>query len=91
MEYWYVTNRFIDQSQLENEKGGGFGFGYGGGLEFPIKLRDTYLGVEFLIHSINFHDKYTQKYRPIVTGSGFGYQNLAGLGYTTKISYIFGW
>ena len=55
----------------------------------PIKLKDTYLGVEFLIHSINFHDKYTQV--SIVTGSGFGYQNLAGLGYTTKISYIFGW
>ena len=91
MEYWYVTNRFIDQSQLDNEKGGGFGFGYGGGLEFPIKLKDTYLGIEFLIHSINFHDKYTQKYRPTLTGSGFGYQNLAGLGYTTKISYIFGW
>ena len=91
MEYWYITNRFIDQSQLENEKGGGFGFGYGGGLEFPIKLRDTYLGVEFLIHSINFHDKYTQKYRALVTGTGFGYSDMSGTGYTTKVSYIFGW
>lgn len=84
IEYWYLTNKFIDQSNLGNDTGGGLGFGFGTGLEFPIKLRESYIGVELLYHTVNFHDKYTQKFRPV-------YEDLTGNVYTTMVSYTISW
>lgn len=90
MEYWYVTNKFIDQSELSDDTGGGFGFGMGFGLEFPIKLKESYLGVEFLFHSINFHDKFTQIFAPI-SGSNSGFEDLTGNSYSTMVAYVISW
>ena len=64
MDYWYITNKFEDQSNLDDDTGGGIGFAIGGGFEFPIEIKKTYIGVEFLFHGVNFHDKFTQKFRP---------------------------
>ncbi|MCO4793507.1 MAG: hypothetical protein KC493_07340 [Bacteriovoracaceae bacterium] len=90
MEYWYVTNKFVDQSELANDTGGGFGFGAGFGLEFPIKLKESYLGVEFLFHTVNFHDKFTQSYASVEGGSG-GFEDLSGNVYSTVLSYVVSW
>lgn len=92
MEYWYVTNKFRQQSQAGDQSGGGLGFAGGFGLEFPVKLKESYINVEFLFHSVNFFDKYTQDYRPIPTNpSGFGYEDLTGNVWTTVVSYVFSW
>lgn len=90
MEYWYQTNRFVSQSQLPKEYGGGLGFGLGGGLEFPIELKESYWGVEFLFHTVSFFDKNTTKYQPYNAG-GYGFDNLAGNAYSLMVSYIFNW
>jgi hypothetical protein len=90
LEYWYTTNKFIDQSNLGNDSGGGLGFAGGFGLEFPIKLKESYIGFEFLVHSVNFHDKYTQAYRP-VEGGTYGYEDLTGRVYSTVLSYVINW
>lgn len=90
MEYWYITNKFEDQSDLENDSGGGLGFGLGAGLEFPIKLKESYIGVELLYHTVNFHDKYTQDYRAIESG-GFGFDDLTGSVFTTIVAYVLSW
>lgn len=92
MEYWYTTNKFRDQKALDNDNGGGLGFGVGFGLEFPVKIRESYINVEFLFHSVNFHDKYTQNYRPVPTNpSGFGFDDLTGNVWTTMVAYVFSW
>lgn len=89
LEYWYLTNKYIDQPQLRDDTGGGLGFGLGFGLEFPIKIKESYFSLEFLYHTVNFHDKFTQIYQPIDNGVGF--VDLTGAAYSTKISYIFNW
>lgn len=92
MEYWYLTNQFIDQRDiLNNDAGGGMGLAMGGGLEFPIKIKESYFGVEFLWHTVNFHDKYTQDYRPLPDGDGYGYSDLGGAVYTLMGSYVINW
>ncbi len=90
VEYWYLTNKFIDQSLLADDSGGGLGFGLGFGLEFPIKLKESYIGTEFLFHSVNFHDKFTQNYRPLSEG-GFGFDDLTGNVYSLMVSYVISW
>lgn len=89
MEYWYTTNKYIDQDSIPDDAGGGLGFGLGFGLEFPIKLKESYLGLEFLYHTVNFHDKFTNLYEPI--DGGVGFEDLTGAGYSTKLSYVFNW
>ena len=89
-EYWYTTNKFIDQPSIPNNGGGGIGLGVGFGLEFPMKVKESYLGVEFLFHTVNFHDKYTQDYRPR-PDSSYGYEDLSGNAYSTMVSYIINW
>lgn len=90
LEYWYTTNKFVDQTDLPNKSGGGLGFGLGGGLEFPIAFRESYINIEFLYHTVNYFDKYTQDYRP-VTGSNYGYDDLTGDAYSTMIYFVLGW
>lgn len=93
LEYWYVTNKFSDQEGIiADDTGGGIGVGIGGGFEFPIKIKESYLGVEVLWHSVAFHDKFTQNYRPLKTNpDGFGYEDLAGNVYSVIISYVINW
>ncbi len=91
-EYWYNTAKFRDQENIiANDTGGGLGLGLGFGLEFPIKLKKSYLGVELIWHSVSFHDKYTQNYAPVPWGSGFGYEDLTGNVWSTMVSYVINW
>ena len=99
LEYWYQATKFIDHPDLEPEKGGGIGTGLGMGLEFPIELKASYIGVEALYHVVNFEDKDTQDYRQAidretgqpVDGSTFGYEDLTGNVLTLIITYNFTW
>lgn len=95
LEYWYTSNKFLDQKAKGTESGGGLGLGLGFGLEFPIKLRESYLGVEVLWHRINFTDKFTQEYRPCDAADspkcGGGVDDLTGDPYTIMISYVMNW
>jgi len=90
MEYWYQTNKYADQSELPQDTGGGLGFGLGFGLEFPIELKESYIGLEFLIHTVNFFDKNAQTFAPKTAG-GYGFDNLGGNAYSTMLSYVFNW
>jgi len=83
-EYWNETNKFKDQPNIEDQKGGGLGFSFGLGLEFPIEFKEYYLGIEFLAHSLNLPDEYTQKLDPL-------YSNLTGFGYSLMFSFTQSW
>lgn len=90
MEYWYTNNRYTDQKgAIPDDSGGGLGVGLGGGFEFPIKIKESYLGVEALWHSVSFHDKYTQNYASYKGGQG--YPDLTGNAYSVMVSYILSW
>lgn len=98
LEYWYQTNKFIDQPSLPKEPGGGLGTGLGAGLEFPIELKSSYVSVEALYHVVNFFDKYTQNYRQVFnpdgtpkTNSSYGYEDLTGNVISFIITYNFTW
>lgn len=84
IEYWYESNIFRDQPNIDPQKGGGLGFSGGLGLEFPIEFKEYYLGIEFLAHSLNLPDEYTQKLEPL-------YSNLAGYAYSLMFSFTQTW
>jgi hypothetical protein len=96
-EYWYQTNKFIDQPSLPNQKGGGVGTAFGIGLEFPVELKKSYIGVQVLYHVVNFFDKFTQDYRQLpadhadAAKSTYGYEDLTGSVISGVISYNFTW
>lgn len=90
LEYWYTTNKFIDQQNLDNESGGGLGVGLGMGLEFPIKIKESYINVEALWHQVNFFDKDTQVYKA-VESTGVGFENLNGNVVSVMIGYVMNW
>lgn len=90
IEYWYMTNKFENQTGLENDTGGGLGFGTGFGLEFPLEIKKTYIGVEFLFHTVDYHDKFTNKYMRLPDGNQ-GVDDLSGNSYSTKIFYVLNW
>jgi hypothetical protein len=90
LEYWYQTNKYVDQTKLPQDSGGGLGMGLGFGLEFPIEVKETYWGIEFLMHSVNFFDKNGYKYQPTSSGT-YGYKDLGGFGYSTMVNYVFNW
>lgn len=99
LEYWYQTNSFPENKNLSDETGGGLGTGVGFGLEFPIDLRETYFNVEFLYHTVNFFDKYTQDYRRITDSdhdqdkfpSKYGYDDLRGNVISLFFTYNTSW
>ena len=84
VEYWYETNKFKDQPNIGDEKGGGLGFSFGGGLEFPIEFKEYYIGIEFLAHSLNLPDEFSQKLEPL-------YPNLTGFAYSLMFSFTQTW
>lgn len=91
LEYWYVSNKFIDSDLIEDNNGGGIGFGIGGGLEFPIELKKTYINVEFLLHAVNFHDRLTRDFQgndADASSLNKGFDDLTGLGYSTVVNYV---
>ncbi len=92
LEYWYTKNEFKDQKEVPNDSGGGLGAGLGFGLEFPIEIKESYIGLEFLFHSVAFFDKNTSDYAPNPPDSkGYGFDNLGGNAYSTMVSYVFNW
>lgn len=99
MEYWYQTNRYPENENLSDEAGGGVGTALGFGLEFPIELKVSYFNIEFLFHTVNFFDKYTQDYRKIedpdhdygTFPSDYGYDDLSGNVYTLFGNYSISW
>jgi len=91
-EYWYQSNKFIDQSTLPTLTGGGVGFGLGMGLEFPIELKESYWGLEFLFHSVNFFDKNTNLYQAIDSAqAAYGYNDMKGDAFSLFVYYSFSW
>jgi len=90
LEYWYVTNKFRDRP-IPNDTGGGLGLGLGFGLEFPIVIKESYLNLELLYHSVAFHDKYTSDYQPAEAGKTGGFSDLSGNVFTTMVHYVFNW
>ncbi|MBF0360724.1 MAG: hypothetical protein HQK49_06920 [Oligoflexia bacterium] len=90
IEFWDQTDKFIDHADIPNASGGAIGAAFGIGLEFPIKFKESYLGVEALYHIVNFKDTYTQMYRP-KDGEDGGYTDLTGNVMTTFISYVISW
>jgi hypothetical protein len=92
LEYWYQKNKYVDQRQLASDAGGGLGTALGFGLEFPIEIKESYWGIEFLFHSVNFFDKNTNRYQPTVNNpNGYGYDDLTGNAYSTMVNYVFNW
>lgn len=101
LEYWYQTDKFIDQPTFEKRKGGGIGTGLGFGLEFPVQLKESYVSVEALYHVVQFKDKYTQDYRQKVDNpntdtneaqfSTYGYDDLRGDVISLIMTYNFTW
>lgn len=90
LEYWYTTNKFIDQDNVDNESGGGLGVGLGGGLEFPIKIKESYINVEALWHQVNFFDKDTQNYKSL-DANGIGFNDLNGNAISVMLGYVMNW
>lgn len=91
IEYWDQTNKYMDHPDFPNDSGGGLGASFGLGLEFPIKIRESYIGVEALYHFVNFKDSTTQLYRPKDPNSGGGYSDLTGNVITVFLSYVISW
>ncbi len=97
IEYWYQTNTFPENDNFDDQEGGGLGTGLGFGLEFPIELRKKYFNVEFLYHTVNFFDKFTQDYRQIppdeveVGESTNGFDDLTGDVLSVMFHYNFSW
>ena len=99
-EYWYQTNSFPEAESISDESGGGIGLGFGAGLEFPIEIKKSYFNVEFLVHQVNFFDKYTMDYRKIPddevdTDNGgpseYGYEDLTGNVISVFFNYVISW
>lgn len=92
LEYWYLTNKFVDQSAFPDDTGGGLGFAAGFGLEFPVRIKESYLNLEFLTHMVNLHDKDTQDYSPVATNpGGYGFADLGGRAYSVSVNYVLNW
>lgn len=95
IEYWYQTNRFSERQDISDQTGGGIGLGFGAGLEFPIEIKKSYFNIEFLVHTVNYFDKFTQDYRKVPEGeevdgneSEYGYDDLSGNAYSIIMNYV---
>ena len=89
LEYWYETQKFLDREDVANDSGGGLGMGLGFGLEFPVKIKESYINLEFLFHTVNFHNKFTSRFQS--DNGNYGIDDLSGNAYSSFISYVFNW
>ncbi|MCY4643036.1 MAG: hypothetical protein OXB88_00295 [Bacteriovoracales bacterium] len=83
-EHWNLANKFIDRDDIADERGGGMGIGFGWGLEFPVKLKRSYINYEFLVHTVNFYDRLTNDYQD-------AYTDLDGVGVSNVVNYVISW
>ena len=90
IEYWYQKNKYIDADNIDSLGGGGLGTSIGAGLEFPVQIRESYVGLELLYHSVNFFDKYTSDYQA-ADGSNGGYEDLSGDVISVMVAYVLSW
>src|SRR5690554_3748882 len=98
-EYWYQSTRFPERDNISDESGGGIGVAIGAGLEFPIEIRKSYFNIQFLYHTVNLNDKYTQDYRKITDPdhdhenfpSAYGYEDLSGDVISVFFNYVISW
>ncbi len=88
-EYWYESEKLTTISTEEKDTSGGIGFAFGGGLEFPIKIKESYVNVEGLIHSVNLSDVRTIKYAP--KNNGPGVTDLSGMAFSLMVGYVWNW
>lgn len=90
-EYWYETEKISTTTLNEEENtSNGVGFGIGGGLEFPIKIKESYVNVEGLIHTTALSDIRSIKYAP--TGANQpGVEDLTGFAFTLMVGYVWNW
>ena len=102
LEYWYQTNKFkglkgIDPSDnlsnFQDQSGGGIGAALGFGLDFPVKLKETYISVETLWHMVNFFDKEVSDWKgdPSTGDSNKGVNDLTGNSWTVVVTYNATW
>jgi hypothetical protein len=64
--------------------------GLGMGLEFPIKIKESYINVEALWHQVNLHDKDTQAYKA-TDENNIGYNDLTGNVLSLMVGYVINW
>lgn len=93
VEYWYQSNKFVEDPRIPTQKGGGIGTGIGAGLEFPVELKKSYVSIEALYHAVNFFDRFTQDYRqvPGQANSTYGYNDLTGAALSLVVTFNFTW
>lgn len=93
LEYWYQSVKFPENANQDDDSGGGIGIGLGFGLEFPVVIKESYVGVEFLWHNAAFFDKYTKDYSAINTSdtSVATYEDLTGNAYSIFVTYNITW
>lgn len=94
-EYWRQSNKFVERKTLPTQRGGGIGAGIGFGLEFPVILKERYINIEFLWHSVNFFDRNDTDFKKVKSlpnkPSKYGYDDLTGNAWSIIISYNFTW
>ncbi|MGI4992649.1 hypothetical protein ACRXCV_08475 [Halobacteriovorax sp. GFR7] len=89
-EYWYEQEKITNQDGEVEDSYGGVGIALGGGLEFPIKIKESYVNVEALVHSVALQDVRTIKYAPATKG-GPGVSDLTGFAFTLMVGYVWNW
>lgn len=90
MEYWNIANKFVDKPTIKTRTGGAFGGSLGLGLEFPIKIKESFFGLEALYHFITLPDSIEGYYRP-VNNSNAGFNDLTGSPISVMFSYVISW
>ncbi len=92
LEYWYQVVKFTDNVQVGDQRlsGGGLGLGLGFGAEFPVKFKEKYIGVEALIHAVDFFDRETRDYEATTAGE-IGFSDLSGFAYSIIVSFNQTW
>ncbi len=91
MEYWYQVVKFVDNTTTGGRlSGGGLGVGMGFGVEFPVKFKEKYIGVEALVHAVDFFDRETRDYEAVDTDA-VGFSDLGGFAYSIIVSFNQTW
>lgn len=88
-EYWYEEEKIETVAGTTKDNYGGAGLGLGGGLEFPIKIKESYVNVEGLIHTVALQDVRTIKYASYQGGPGV--PDLSGFAYSLTVNYVWNW